>query len=55
MPVLGRCRTRLASGRLATEPADRTRGGCLASVVFRESAENCTRGGRVPHFNFGFR
>ena len=25
-----------------------------ASDVFREGAENCARGGRAPHFNFGF-
>jgi len=26
-----------------------------AFSVFREGAENCARGGRAPHFNFGFR
>jgi hypothetical protein len=25
-----------------------------ASKVFREGAENCTRGGRAPHLNLGF-
>jgi len=30
------------------------RGQCVAPIVFREGAENCARGGRAPHFNFGF-